>query len=165
MGLLDRVNEWIGRAVAWLTLAMVLLTLAVVVARYGLDWGSIAVQESITYMHAAVFMLGAAYALRHDKHVRVDILYRGWSHRRQAWVDLLGVLFLLLPTCLYLGLVSGDYVAASWAIREGSRESGGLPLVFALKTLMPVTAALLALEGLLIGIRRARFLLGHGAAP
>lgn len=162
MKLLLALNEWIGRAVAWLTLAMVLLTLAIVVARYVFSVGSIAVQEAVTYLHATVFMLGAAYALRHDRHVRVDIFYRDLDPRRQAWVDYLGVLFLLLPTCAYIFLVSLDYVAAAWAVREGSREAGGLPLLFALKTLIPVTAILLAFEGVLRAVEQVRVLLGRG---
>ncbi|MEM9302314.1 MAG: TRAP transporter small permease subunit [Pseudomonadota bacterium] len=152
-------NEWIGRAVAWLTLAMVLVTLTIVVARYGFSIGSIAVQESVTYLHGIVFMLGAAYALRHDQHVRVDIFYREFTKRRKAWVDFLGVLFLLLPTCAYILLVSTDYVAAAWQVREGSREAGGLPLVYLLKTLIPITALLVAFEGILIAVARARFIL------
>lgn len=161
VGIIDRINEWIGRAVAWLTLLMVLVTVIVVVARYGFRWGSIALQESVTYMHAMVFLLGAAFALKHDKHVRVDIFYRGFSPRTRAWVDFLGVLFLLLPTCAYIGVVSIDYVAAAWKVREGSREAGGLNLVYALKTLIPAAAGLLALEGLLLAVRKARAILGY----
>ena len=161
---LDKLNDWIGRAVAWLTLAMVLVTVVVVVARYGFRWGSIALQESVTYMHATVFMLGAAYALKHDVHVRVDIFYRKMAPRTQAWVDLLGTLFLLLPTCVYIFWVSLDYVTAAWAVKEGSREAGGLPLVYVLKSLMPVAAVLLGLEGLLLAVRRARQLLAPETA-
>ena len=161
MALLGKLNEWVGRAVAWLTLAMVLITVGVVIARYGFRWGSIAVQESVVYLHAAVFMLGAAYALRHDAHVRVDIVYRKVSPRRQAWIDLLGVLFLLLPVCVYIFAASTDYVAAAWGVREGSREAGGLPLVYLLKTLIPITAVLLAWEGLLLGWRRGREILAR----
>ncbi len=164
MKALLQLNEWIGRSVAWLTVGMVLITLGVVVARYGFSLGSIAVQESVTYLHATVFMLGAAYALRHDQHVRVDIFYREASPRRQAWVDYLGVLFLLLPTCAYVFLVSMDYVAAAWQIKEGSREAGGLPLVYLLKTLIPAAAVLVAIEGLIRAVDRARFLLGRKSA-
>ncbi|MDX1571968.1 MAG: TRAP transporter small permease subunit [Xanthomonadales bacterium] len=160
---LDKLNDWIGRTVAWLTLAMVLVTVVVVVARYGFRWGSIALQESVTYMHATVFMLGAAYALKHDMHVRVDIFYRKMTARTQAWVDFLGALFLLVPTCVYIFWVSLDYVSAAWAVREGSREAGGLPLVYVLKSLMPAAAVLLLLEGTLLAVRRARQILGREA--
>ena len=141
-------NERIGRAVAWLTLAMVLVTFAVVVARYAFDLGSIAVQESITYMHALVFMLGAAYTLKHDGHVRVDIFYRKMGPRARAWTDLLGALLLLAPMCLFILWSGWDYVAASWSFRESSPETGGLPWVYLLKTAIPLMAVLLLLQGL-----------------
>ena len=146
--LIDLLNEWIGRAVAWLTLGTVLVTFVVVVLRYGFDWNSIALQESATYLHALVFMAGAAYTMKHDDHVRVDIFYRGMSERRQAWVNLLGTLFLLLPICGFILWESSDYVVDAWQRLERSRESGGLPLVFLLKSFIPLMAGLLTLQGL-----------------
>ena len=145
--LLDAFAERTGRIVSWLTLAMVLVTLLVVILRYLFDIGSIALQESVTYMHAAVFMLAAAYTLKHDGHVRVDIFYRQRSPRVRAWIDLLGTLLFLVPVCLYVIIVSVDYVGLSWSIREGSREAGGLDGVFLLKTVIPVMAGLLLLQG------------------
>ena len=144
---LDRLNTAIGRAAAWLTLAMVLVTFVVVVLRYVFDIGFIWVQESVIWMHAVVFMMGAAYTLREDGHVRVDVFYRNMSARRQAWVDLIGVLVFLLPLCLFLAWNSIDFVMQSWRIGESSREPGGLPFPFfpMLKTvilLMPLTVAL-----------------------
>ena len=144
---LDRLNTAIGRAAAWLTLAMVLVTFVVVVLRYVFDVGFIWVQESVIWMHAVVFMMGAAYTLREDGHVRVDVFYRNMSARRQAWVDLIGVLVFLLPLCLFLAWNSIDFVMQSWRIGESSREPGGLPFPFfpMLKTvilLMPLTVAL-----------------------
>lgn len=145
--LLDAFAERTGRIVSWLTLAMVLVTLLVVILRYLFDIGSIALQESVTYMHAAVFMLAAAYTLKHDGHVRVDIFYQQRSPRVRAWIDLLGTLLFLVPVCLYVIIVSVDYVGLSWSIREGSREAGGLDGVFLLKTVIPVMAGLLLLQG------------------
>jgi len=115
--------------------------------RYVFDAGLIWVQESVVWMHAAVFMLGAAYTLREEEHVRVDVFYRRMSARRRAWVDLIGVVIFLLPLCLFLAWNSLDFVIQSWRIREMSRESGGLPypLVPMLKSillLMPLTVAL-----------------------
>ena len=130
---LDGVNRSVGLVVAWLALAMVLVTFVVVVLRYVFDSGSIALQESVTYMYAILFMLGAAYTLQQDGHVRVDILYQRFSRRARAWVDLLGSLFLLTPVCVFLFIASWDYVADAWSIREGSREAGGLPGVWLLK--------------------------------
>lgn len=145
---LDRVAEVIGNAVAWLSLALVLVTFSVVVLRYLFQFGSIALQESILYLHATLFLLGAAWTLRNDGHVRVDIFYRGFSAGRKALVDLLGALLLLLPVCVFLLWVSWDYVAAAWALRESSGETGGLPYVYLLKTLIPLAAALLILQGI-----------------
>ncbi len=137
----------VGRAVAWLTLGMVGLTFAVVVLRYGFDFGRIYLQELITYMHAAVFMLAAAWTLRLGGQVRVDVLYRAMPPRRQAWVDLLGSIFLLLPTAAVLLWLSYDYADKAWALREASRETGGLPFLYLLKTVLPVASGLLLLQG------------------
>ena len=160
-GWIDSLNEWVGRAVAWLTLAMVLVTCVVVTLRYAFNSGSIALQESITYLHAFVFMLGAAYTLRHDGHVRVDIFYRKFGPRGQAWVDLFGALLLLLPVCGFILWVSWDYVASSWALLEGSQEVGGLPLVFILKSVIPAMALLMILQGISQALRSLLVLLGH----
>lgn len=160
-GFIDGLNEWTGRLIAWLTLAMVLITCTVVVLRYVFDLGWIAMQESVTYLHALVFMLGAAYTLKHDGHVRVDILYRKLSPRGQAWVDLLGALLLLLPVCGFIFWVSWDYVAASWSLLEGSRDAGGLPLVYLLKSAIPAMAALLILQGIAQALRNLLVILGH----
>ena len=144
---LGRIAETVGNAAAWLALALVLVTFAVVVLRYLFQLGSIAMQESILYLHASLFLLGAAYTLKRDGHVRVDIFYRGFTPRGKALVDLLGSLLLLLPVCSFLLWVSWDYVASAWALREGSPEAGGLPFVYLLKTLIPLAAALLILQG------------------
>lgn len=125
---------------------MVLAMFFIVVMRYVFDWGSIAFQESVTYMHALVLMLGAAYTLKHGGHVRVDIFYRQAPERTQGWVDSFGIVFLLLPTCAFILWVSWDYVAASWSLREASREAGGLPIVYLLKSLMLLAASLLLLQ-------------------
>lgn len=157
---LEAAVEGLGRAVAWLALPMVLVTAGVVIARHGFSTGSIAVQESVAYLHATLFMLGASYALKHDAHVRVDILYRGWSEKQKALVDLLGTMLLLLPTCGFAFFSSLGYVARSWRIREGSPEAGGLPGVFLLKTLIPVMAVLLVLTGVARAARAIRTLVG-----
>jgi TRAP-type mannitol/chloroaromatic compound transport system permease small subunit len=145
---LERIAELVGSAAAWLALALVLVTFAVVMLRYLFQLGWIAMQESILYLHASLFLLGAAYTLNKDGHVRVDILYRGFSARRKAVVDLLGSLFLLLPVCGFLLWASWDYVATAWSIHEGSPEAGGLPYVYILKTLIPVAVILLIVQGI-----------------
>jgi TRAP-type mannitol/chloroaromatic compound transport system permease small subunit len=158
---INRLNEWIGRAIAWLTLAMVVVTFTVVLFRYLFNTGWIAMQESITYMHALVFMLGAAYTLRHDGHVRVDIFYQRFGSRGRAWVDLLGTLLLLLPFMLFIAWVSWEYVAISWELEEGSREAGGLPGVYLLKTAIPLMALSVLLQGGALALRATLVLLGH----
>ncbi len=145
---IDPLNERVGGWVSWLTLCMVCVTFLVVVLRYGFDIGWIAMQESVTYMHALVFTAGAAYALKKDAHVRVDVFYRNLSPKAKAWINLIGTLLLLLPVCFYLLWSSLGYVYISWTLLEGSREAGGLPLVFILKSFIPLMACLLVLQGL-----------------
>ena len=159
--LLDRFAEVTGRIIAWLTLGMVLITFTVVILRYLFQSGSIALQESVTYLHATVFMLGAAYTLKHDAHVRVDIAYQRFSPRTRAWIDLLGTLLLLFPVCLFIMFSSLEYVITSWSIQEGSREAGGLDGVFLLKTAIPVMAVLLLLQGCSMVLHALLLLAGH----
>ena len=152
--LLDRVSDVIGRGAAWLTLLMVLVTFVIVVLRYAFGSSFIWLQESVTWMHAVVFMLGAAYTLQYDEHVRVDIFYREMSVRRRAWVNLLGVLVFVLPICGFFAYQSFDYVTTAWSLREISRDAGGLPypaipLLKSLLLLMPLTVALQGLSLLL----------------
>jgi TRAP-type mannitol/chloroaromatic compound transport system permease small subunit len=156
-----------GRFAAWLTLAVVLLTFGVVLLRYGFSLGWIWLQESVTYLHALVFMLAAAWALQDDAHVRVDVVYRDRSPRDQALVNLLGVALLLAPFCLFLLVTGWGYVASSWGVMEGSREAGGLPLVYLLKTLILLLPTLLLLQSVCqatgsIAVLRGRPVSGEG---
>jgi TRAP-type mannitol/chloroaromatic compound transport system permease small subunit len=132
-----------GKTVAWLTLVMVLLTFTIVVLRYGFDLGWIWLQESLTYLHVMVFTVVAAWALQQDGHVRVDIFYAEMSDRKRAWVDLIGTLLFLIPFCIFILIIAWPYVANSWKLLESSRQAGGLPLVFLLKSLILVMPALL----------------------
>ncbi len=145
---IDTINERIGQFTAWLVLAMVGITFLVVVMRYGFDFGRIALQESITYLHAFVFMIAGAYTLKHNEHVRVDIFYQDMSLQNKAKIDFFGSVFLLLPFAGFIAWISFDYVMDSWGLLEKSREAGGLPLVYILKTLMPAMAILLFLQAL-----------------
>ena len=158
---LEQLSEYSGRAIAWLTGAMVCITFAVVVLRYGFDLGWIGLQEVITYLHASVFMLGAAYTLRHEGHVRVDIFYQRFGPRGRAWVNLLGTLLLLLPMCLFILFVSWDYVAVSWERLETSNEPGGLPFVYLLKSLLLLMPLLLMLQGLAVALQSWQVLRGR----
>jgi TRAP-type mannitol/chloroaromatic compound transport system permease small subunit len=152
---IDRLNVAIGRTVAWLVLPVVLLQFALVVARYLIGIGSIWLTETVIYAHAMLFMLVAAWTLQAGGHVRVDILYADASARTKARVDLVGALLLLLPFMLVLLWLSVPYAARSWAILERSQEASGLPLVFVLKTLIPLFALLMALQGVAQAIRAA----------
>ncbi len=158
--MIDRISTLLGKAASWLTLFMVLITFVVVVMRYAFDAGLIWVQESVTWMHAVVFMLGAAYTLQQEEHVRVDVFYRAMSARRRAWVDATGVVLFIWPLCLFLAWKSFDFVAASWGLKEASRESGGLPypMVPLLKTVLLVMPVAVALQGASLFMRSVNLL-------
>ena len=159
--LTDHFTERCGRLLAWLTLALALTTFLVVVIRYGLGLGSVSVQESTTYMHAMVFMLGAAYTLRSDGHVRVDIFYRRFSRRGKAWVNALGAILFLLPFCIFVIGISIPFVSEAWRVLEGSQDPGGIHAVFLLKSLIPLMAAALFLQGLAELARNTLVLVGE----
>jgi TRAP-type mannitol/chloroaromatic compound transport system permease small subunit len=122
---------------------MVLLTFIIVILRYGFNLGWIWLQESLTYLHVAVFSVVAAWTLQQDGHVRVDIFYAKMTDKNRARVDLLGSLIFLVPFCLFMLIIAWPYVANSWKLLETSREAGGLPFVFLLKSLILVMPALL----------------------
>ena len=161
-GVVERLIIRIGQAVAWLVFCMAVVTCLVAVLRYGFSLGWIWLQETITWMHAAVFLLAAGYTLARDGHVRVDIFYRNMAPKRQALVNLGGCLIFLLPLAACLVAGSLDYVTTSWLIHESSREAGGLiyPFPSLLKTLLPITGALLGLQALVISVRCSALLLG-----
>lgn len=161
---IEQVIEWTGRALAWLSLTMVLVTFTVVLLRYAFGIGWIAMQESVMWMHGVLFMLGLAYALKHDAHVRVDIVYRRLDARGRAWIDLLGTLFLLLPVSAFIVWSSWRYVGNAWAIGESSREAGGLPGLYLLKTVIPVSAVLLAVQGVAIVLNSLEQIRSHKGA-
>ena len=132
-----------GKSVAWLTVVMVLLTFTIVVLRYGFNLGWIWLQESLTYLHVVVFSIAAAWTLQQDGHVRVDIFYTDMTDKNRARVDLLGSLVFLVPFCIFLLIIAWPYVSNSWKLLESSREAGGLPVVFLLKSLILLMPALL----------------------
>jgi TRAP-type mannitol/chloroaromatic compound transport system permease small subunit len=156
----EKFTEVTGRFISWATVTMVILVVLVVITRYFLGLGSIALQESVTYLHCLVFMMGFAFTLKHDGHVRVDIFYRGFSPRFKAIVNLIGGLLFLIPFCLLIFFTSWDYVLASWVIRETSAENNGLPFIYLLKTLMLLMPATLVLQGIAEIIRSGLVLSG-----
>lgn len=147
------VTGTIGRTVMWLLLAMAVVQFGVVILRYVFGVNYIFMQESITYMHGAVFLLAGGYALLTDDHVRVDIFYRSASPRKKALTDLAGTYLLLFPVCLLLIWTASPYVARSWAVGEGSNESSGIQALFIIKSFIPAFAILIMMAGFVIASR------------
>lgn len=158
--LFDSINTHVGQLVAWCALAMVLVQFAIVIMRYVFAYGSIPVQESILYYHSVLFLIGAGYTLKRDGHVRVDIFYRAASAKRKALIDLIGVAIFLIPVCVATLWFSWSFVINAWEIHEGSQEPLGLHLVYLLKTLIPVFAVLILIQGAAIGLRSILVLQG-----
>lgn len=157
---IDSLNDRVGKTVSWLAITMVLLQFSVVVMRYIFGINFIAMQESVVYMHASLFMIGASYTLLHEGHVRVDIFYRDATADRQALVDLLGAVFFLLPVCAVIMWHGLPYFQQSWSMLEGSPETSGIQAVFVLKFLIVLFAGLIGLQGIAMALRSALTL--HG---
>lgn len=152
-GWIDRVARATGAVAALATLGCVALAFGLVLLRNVLGLGPQAMQEAVLWLHALAFLAGLAWALQADRHVRVDVLRARLGPRGRAWVELLGTLCLLLPVCAFAVWISLPYVEASWRIGEASREPGGLPALYLLKSLIPLAAALLALQGVAVVLR------------
>ena len=166
-GGIDAFNRSVGKLVAWSAFAMVVIQFAIVVVSYVFSAGSIWYQESVIYLHAALFLLAAAYTLQEDGHVRVDVFFRGASKQRQAMTDLLGHILFLLPVMALILYVSYPYVQRAWAVFEGSKETSGIQAVYLLKSLIIAFAVMLALQGLSGIIKSVHRLIGGDgwAAP
>ncbi len=145
---IEHMTEFTGKWVSWASIGMALLTGIVVFLRYGLNLGSIFAQEAVTYLHGSLFMLGAAYTLKSGKHVRVDIFYRQCDIQARAWIDAIGNIVFLIPFCIFIFFITWDYVAQSWSMKEISADPGGVPAVYLLKSLLPIMAISLLLQGL-----------------
>lgn len=138
----------IGRITSWLSLFLVLLICTDVVLRYLFSATKTWVIELEWHIFGILFLLGAAYTFRDDQHVRVDVFYQKWSDKRKAWVNMLGILFFLIPWCITVIYVGGEYAWNSWKVREVSPDPGGLPLRYLLKGIIPLAFGLLLIEGL-----------------
>lgn len=150
---LDSINRVTGLTIRWLALAMVLVQFVIVLLRYVFGVSDIALNESVLYMHATLFMLGAGYTLLIDKHVRVDIFYAKASPHAKARIDLFGHLFLLIPSMIALLWWSWPSVRNAWNIMEGALSVGGIPAAFLLKTLIPAFCALLIVQSISCALR------------
>ena len=162
---IDWLNDRVGRVVSWLTLATVLICSAVVALRYAAGTGFVWMQELYVWTHALVFMLAAGYAFLRNAHVRVDIFYAAAKPRTKAWIDLFGVLFLLLPWLAVVVWAGWSYVSYSWAIREASVQNNGMPGVFIMKSAIIAFALLLGLQGLAWIGRCILVIRGYEAPP
>jgi TRAP-type mannitol/chloroaromatic compound transport system permease small subunit len=147
---IDSLNEHIGRAASWLVLAMVLLICYDVAMRYFFQQGSVALQELEWHLFALIFLLGAAYTLKHNNHVRVDILYQSHylSDRHRALINILGTLFFLLPFCILILITAWPFVNNAYFYQEGSPDPGGLPYRYLLKGSLLIAFSLLILQGI-----------------
>jgi TRAP-type mannitol/chloroaromatic compound transport system permease small subunit len=150
---LDAINRHVGHAVRWTALAMVVMQFAIVVLRYVFGFAAIALNESVLYLHATLFMLGAGFTLLVDGHVRVDIFFAKANERQKAAIDLFGHLFLLLPSMAVVLYWTWPSVRNSWAILEGPISVGGIPAAFLLKSLIPAFCVLLIVQSVSCAIR------------
>ncbi len=146
-------NTVTGKFAAWLVLFMTLMQFVVVIMRYVFAYGSIQMQESIWYMHGLLFMLGAGYTLAKEGHVRLDVFYREAAERTKAKINLVGSVIFLLPFCIVNFDFAWSLVMNSWAVREGSTETVGLPYIYLFKTVILVFSVLLAMEGVSLAIK------------
>ena len=161
--ILEKPNQWAGTFCAWSLFAMMLCNALVVVLRYGFGIGFIALQEAVNYFHAAAFMLGVAYTLQQNEHVRVDIFYQAFNPIQKAWVDALGTLTLLLPFAGFLLYCGWFFFLDAWHIKESSPEPGGLAFLYLYKAIMPLATFLLILQALVLLLRSSRTLISPAA--
>ncbi|MEM9829816.1 MAG: TRAP transporter small permease subunit [Bacteroidota bacterium] len=146
--IIERLNEAVGRGVAWLTTGLVLVIVYDVAARYLFNTSSAGIVELEWHLFAIIFLLGAAYALKHDRHVRVDVFYQNFSPKQQAWVNLIGTILFLIPFCVVATVASWEFTINSWAIQEGSPDPGGLPARYVVKAAIPLGFILLLLQAI-----------------
>lgn len=145
---LDAFSETCGNIVAWFATLIVVLMAAIVFLRYGFAIGSIAAQELVLYLHSALFLLGSAFTLKHNEHVRVDVFYTKFTPQKKALVNLCGSVLLLWPVVISIAVYSWQYVADSWMIMEGSVDAGGLPFVYILKSFIIAFCVFFFVQGL-----------------
>jgi len=154
---IDLFNEKIGILTSYLAIPLILITFFVAFMRYVLDFGSIAIQEITIYLHALIFTVGASYTLKNNMHVRIDIFYNKFSNNLKKNINLFGTIFFLLPSCILIFVTSFNYVISSIMLLESSKEAGGLPILYILKSyilLMVFTLFLQAISEIIKNCRR-----------
>ena len=157
---IDLISEKIGIFTAYLILPMIIITFLVAFMRYVLDVGSIAIQEIIIYLHALVFSVGAAFTLKNDMHVRIDIFYSNYKRDFKKIINILGASLFLIPTCILIFITSWDYVISSILLLESSKEAGGLPILYILKSyilLLCITLFFQAISEIFKNLKREKF--------
>ena len=155
--IIDLFNEKIGILTSYLAIPLILITFFVAFMRYALDFGSIAIQEITIYLHALIFTLGASYTLKNNMHVRIDIFYNKFSDNLKKNINLFGTIFFLLPSCILIFITSFNYVISSIMLLESSKEAGGLPILYILKSyilLMVFTLFLQAISEIIKNCRK-----------
>lgn len=157
---IDKLNLWIGKGVSWATFLVVILVFSDVVMRYAFNISFVFVQEMEWHMFAFIFLMGAGATLLKDGHVRVDIIYQRLGPKARAWINLIGVIFFLMPGCYLIIVTSSKFVANSWAVMEGSPDPGGIPYRFILKSFIPAGFILVLLQGISMGVRSLFVILG-----
>lgn len=157
---IDAMNEWIGRGVAWVTLALVLVIFVDVVMRYAFNTSYVFTQELEWHLFGFIFLIGAGYTMLHDGHVRVDIIYQRLGARGKAWINLIGVIFFMLPGCVMLVVTSWKFMYSALLIMEGSPDPGGIPYRFIIKGMISLGFVLLFFQGLSLGFHSLLQILG-----
>lgn len=160
---IDGLNQYVGRGVAWVTTGLVVVVFIDVVMRYLFNTSFVFTQELEWHLFAFIFLMGAGYTLLHDAHVRVDIIYQRLGFKGRAWINLLGVIFFLIPGCLMIISTSWKFTLNSWAMMEGSPDPGGIPFRFLIKGCIPVGFSLLLLQGISLGIHSVLQITGREA--
>ncbi len=159
-GAVDSTNEAVGRMVSWVTLLLVVVVFVDVVMRYLFKTSFVFTQELEWHLFAFIFLIGAGYTLLHDGHVRVDIIYQRLGVKGRAWINLIGVIFFLIPGCYLVISTSWHFVGNSFSMLEGSPDPGGIPYRFIVKGTMTVGYVLLMLQGLSMGLHALLQILG-----
>ena len=154
--IIDLFNEKIGILTSYLAIPLILITFFVAFMRYALDFGSIAIQEITIYLHALIFTVGASYTLKNNMHVRIDIFYNKFSNNLKKNINLFGTIFFLLPSCILIFITSFNYVISSIMLLESSKEAGGLPILYVLKSYILLMVFSLFLQGISEIIKNSR---------
>lgn len=154
--IIDLFNEKIGILTSYLAIPLILITFFVAFMRYALDFGSIAIQEITIYLHALIFTVGASYTLKNNMHVRIDIFYNKFSDNLKKNINLFGTIFFLLPSCILIFITSFNYVISSIILLESSKEAGGLPILYILKSYILLMVFTLFLQAISEIIKNSR---------